>query len=264
MARKGSNAARSEAAEFETGQPPWNHRLDGIGGGSTAQNFYPVHTEAMQRLTSEQIAALPLYRQLPLDRIRVLRDLQQCEAAARELRMAGPVGFDTESKPQFVAGGEQTGPHIVQFATAERAFIVHTEVPDTAEFLRSMLESEDVLKVGFGLASDRVPLFRKLGVTLAGTADVSRLVRRLGFTQDVGLKAAVAIVLGLRFPKSKKVTTSNWSAKPLSPQQLQYAANDAHASLLVYQALMALPSLPAANSMAKRVKPLSPDPSDRL
>ena len=242
------------------GTPAWT----ASGGCSAAQNSYPVHTEPMERPTSEQIAALPLYRQLPLDRIHVLRDLQQCEAAARELRASGHVGFDTESKPQFVAGGEQTGPHIVQFATAERAFIVHTEVPDTAEFLRAMLESEAVLKVGFGLASDRVPLFRKLGVALAGTADVSRLVRRLGFTQDVGLKAAVAIVLGLRFPKSKKVTTSNWAAKQLSPQQLQYAANDAHASLLVYQAVMALSPLPAADSRVKRVKPLSPGPSERL
>ena len=215
----------------------------------------------MHRPTREQIAALPSYRQLPLDRIHVLRDLQQCEAAAHELRLAGLVGFDTESKPQFVAGGEQTGPHIVQFATAERAFIVPTEVPDTAAFLRAMLESETVLNVGFGLASDRALLFRKLGVKLAGTADVSRLVRRLGFTQDVGLKAAVAIVLGLRLPKSKKVTTSNWAARQLSPQQLQYAANDAHASLLVYQAVMALPPGSVGKARANQVRPQSPSPS---
>jgi ribonuclease D len=67
------------------------------------------------------------------------------------------------------------------------------------------------------------------------------MVRRLGFKQAVGLKTAVAIVLGQRMPKSKKVTTSNWAAPQLSPQQLQYAANDAHASLLVYHALQAMP-----------------------
>ena len=53
----------------------------------------------------------------------------------------------------------------------------------------------------------------------------------------MGLKAAVAVVLGQRFAKSKKATTSNWANKTLTPQQLQYAANDAHASLLVYKAL---------------------------
>jgi ribonuclease D len=53
----------------------------------------------------------------------------------------------------------------------------------------------------------------------------------------VGLKAAVAIVLGQRFAKSRKATTSNWANKTLTPQQLHYAANDAHASLLVYRGL---------------------------
>jgi ribonuclease D len=183
----------------------------------------------MERPTSEQIAALPPYPALPPDRIHVLRDAAQCEFAEQALRLAGHVGFDTESKPMF----------IVQFATADRAFIVHTELPATEAFLRAMLESEAIAKVGFGIASDRAPLHRKLGVKLGGDIDVSHMVKRLGFKQAVGLKTAVAIVLGQRMPKSKKVTTSNWAAPKLSPQQLQYAANDAHASLLVYLALSA-------------------------
>ena len=193
----------------------------------------------MERPTPEQIAALSPYPALPLDRIHVLRDAAQCEAAEAVLRAAGHVGFDTESKPQFVAGGPQTGPHVVQFATTEQAFILHTELPATEAFLRAVLESEAIAKVGFGIASDRAPLHRKLGVTLAGGVDVSHMVRRLGFKQAVGLRSAVAIVLGQRMAKSKKVTTSNWAAPKLSPQQLQYAANDAHASLLVYLALRA-------------------------
>lgn len=201
----------------------------------------------MDRPTNDEISALPLYPALPLDRIHVLRSTQECEFAEHALRLAVHVGFDTESKPMFVAGGEQTGPHIVQLATAQDVFIVHTEAPATQEFLRAVLESESVVKVGFGLASDRGPLHRKLGVTLAGTVDVSYMVRRLGFKQAVGLKAAVAIVLGQRFPKSKKVTTSNWAARTLSPQQLQYAANDAHASLQVYQALKAMPMAGTGN-----------------
>ncbi|KQW44762.1 MULTISPECIES: 3'-5' exonuclease [unclassified Roseateles] len=198
----------------------------------------------MDRPTSEQIAVLPPYRALTPDRIHVLCDAAQCEFAEGELRRAGHVGFDTESKPMFVAGGEQTGPHIVQFATAEHAFIVHTEKPETLAFLRAMLESAAVAKVGFGLASDQKPLHRKLGSQFLGGIDVSHMVRRLGFKQAVGLRAAVAIVLGQRLPKSKKITTSNWASRNLSPQQLQYAANDAHASLLVYRALAAMP--PAA------------------
>lgn len=204
-----------------------------------------MHTAVMERPTSEQIAALPPYAALPPTRIHVLKDAAQCEFAEAALRQAGHVGFDTESKPMFVAGGVPTGPHVVQFATTEHAFIIHTEAPETASFLRAMLESEAIAKVGFGIASDKAPLHRKLGVTLAGGVDVSHMVRRLGFKQAVGLRTAVAVVLGQRMPKSKRVTTSNWAAAKLSPQQLQYAANDAHASLLVYQALEALKGLPA-------------------
>ncbi len=190
-----------------------------------------------ERPTPEQIAELPAYPALPLSRIHQLRTPEQFAFAEQELRRQGHVGFDTESKPTFVAGAPQNGPDIVQFATQDHAFVVRTAEPAAQDFLRAMIESNEVVKVGFGLASDKPQLFRKLGVRLGESVDVSFLLRRLGFKQAVGLKAAVAVVLGQRLQKSKKATTSNWANAVLSPQQLQYAANDAHASLLVYLAL---------------------------
>jgi hypothetical protein len=126
---------------------------------------------------------------------------------------------------------------VIQFATADDAFIVQTAAPDAADFLRAMIESDDIVRVGFGLASDKPQIHRKLGLKLGKSIDVSFMVRRLGFAQAVGLKTAVAVVLGQRFPKSKRVTTSNSANPELSAQQLQYAANDAHASLMVFRAL---------------------------
>ena len=192
-----------------------------------------------ERPTPEQIAALPPYPARPLSHIHVLRSADQFEFAEQELRRAIHVGFDTESKPTFVAGMPQTGPDIVQFATTEHAFIVQTAAPEARDFLRAMIESNDVIKVGFGLASDRPQLHRKLGVQLGQSIDLSYMVRKLGFKDAVGLKTAVAVVLAQRLQKSKKATTSNWANPTLTPQQLQYAANDAHASLLVYHALNA-------------------------
>ena len=123
------------------------------------------------------------------------------------------------------------------FFTAGHAFIAQTALPEAQGFLRTMIESNEVVKVGFGLASDRPQLYRKLGAQLGQSIDVSHMVKRLGFKDAVGLKTAVAVVLRQRLQKSKKATTSNWANATLSPQQLQYAANDAHASLLVYLAL---------------------------
>ena len=193
----------------------------------------------LDRPTTEQNAALQPYEALPPARIHVLKTGAQLEFAERELRAAMHVGFDTESKPVFAAGAPQTGPDVIQFATASHAFIVQTSAPGTAEFLRAMIESDEIVRVGFGLASDRPQILRKLGLRLGGSIDLSHMVRRLGFRQAVGLKTAVAIVLGQRLQKSKRATTSNWAAANLSPQQLQYAANDAHASLMIYRALSA-------------------------
>jgi ribonuclease D len=191
----------------------------------------------LQRPTPEQIAALPAYQALPAGRIHVLQTPEQLAFAEHALRQAGHVGFDTESKPVFVAGAPQTGPEVIQFATLTDAFIVQTAKPGMAAFLQAMIESDDVVKVGFGLASDRPQIQRKLGLRLVQSIDLAHLVKRLGFKDAVGLKVAVAVVLGRRFAKSRKATTSNWANATLTPQQLQYAANDAHASLLVYEAL---------------------------
>lgn len=192
---------------------------------------------ALDRPTSEQIAALPAYAALPPGRIHVLRTGAQLEFAERELRAAVHVGFDTESKPVFAAGAPLMGPDVIQFATLDDAFIVQTATPGMADFLRAMVESDDVVKVGFGLASDRPQLYRKLGLRLGKAIDLSHRVRGLGYRDAVGIKTAVAIVLGQRLPKSKRATTSNWASPDLTSQQLQYAANDAHASLMIYRAL---------------------------
>ena len=46
-------------------------------------------------------------------------------------------------------------------------------------------------------------------------------------------------MLGQRLSKSKRIQTSNWAARSLRTEQLVYAANDAHASLMVYEAIAA-------------------------
>lgn len=198
-------------------------------------------TEPRERPSPEQIAALPAYAGLGLAQIEVLRLPDQLASAERVMREAGLVGFDTESKPVFQAGQPHNGPDIIQFATQDRGFIVPLAASGVELLLRTVIEAPDILKVGFGLASDKPLLQRRLGLQLQPAVDLSHQVKRLGFKQAVGLKAAVAIVLGERLPKSKKTTTSNWASPTLSPQQLQYAANDAHASLRIYLALNARP-----------------------
>ena len=55
--------------------------------------------------------------------------------------------------------------------------------------------------------------------------------------QTTLLKTAIALLFQHFLSKAKKISTSNWSGKQLSPQQINYAAADAYAALLIYQHL---------------------------
>jgi hypothetical protein len=190
-----------------------------------------------ERPSREAIAALPPFEQLPLERITVVDTPAKVDAALRAIRAAGAVGFDTESKPTFTRDAVRDGPHLIQLATHDQAFVVPIDARTPIDFLRTVLESDAIAKVGFGLDSDRGLLRGKLGIDPRATVELSQVLRSLGHKHALGAKAAVAVVLGRKLHKSKSVTTSNWAAPKLSPSQLLYAANDAYAALKVYEAM---------------------------
>lgn len=220
---RASPAAPTRAPDPMSSATPNRHRRSG-----------PAFRE---RPTREQIAELPPFDPLPLERIVVVETAEQAEAALRAMTRARFVGFDTESKPTFTRDAVRDGPHVIQFATTDQGFIVQVNDRTPIAFLREALESEAIVKVGFGLDSDRGPLEHKLHTRLRASVEVSQVLRSLGHKQALGAKAAVAVVLGRRLTKSKSVTTSNWGAARLSPQQLLYAANDAYAALKVFEAM---------------------------
>ena len=55
--------------------------------------------------------------------------------------------------------------------------------------------------------------------------------------QTTLLKLAIALTFSNIILSKAKISTSNWSGKQLSPQQINYAAADAYAALLIYQHL---------------------------
>jgi ribonuclease D len=191
----------------------------------------------VERPSKEEIRQLPPFDALPLQRIHVLCTPEDFALALAQLRNEPFIGFDTESKPCFTSDAPRTGPHVLQFATRDQAFIVQLNAEPPLDFLREVIESQRMVKVGFGLKSDRGPLQRKLGLKLGTAIDLASGMRRLGYKQAVGVRTAVAIALGRQLRKSKAVTTSNWAATHLSENQVQYAGEDAFAALAVFYAL---------------------------
>jgi ribonuclease D len=185
----------------------------------------------------EQIAALEPFERLPLERIELIATGSHAERAIAELAGATMLGFDTESKPTFAKGEVSDGPHIVQLATLEKAWIFQLHDADCRAVLCELLATHAGQKVGFGLGDDMRRIRGKLGVEARGVVDLNHLFRAQGYRKDIGVKTAVALLFGKRFLKSGKASTSNWAARQLSESQLLYAANDAWAAARVYEAM---------------------------
>jgi ribonuclease D len=187
--------------------------------------------------TRSEIALMEPFVGLPLARIHVPQSLEEFAAAAAVIKAAGIVGFDTESKPTFAVGEVSDGPHLVQFALTDMAYLFQIHRIEGLPFLMELLQSEQLIKVGFDLKSDSRHSYARWGIKLGGVVDLNTVFSMNGYQKHIGVRVAVGLVFKQRFSKSRKVTTSNWSQHQLTPQQLLYAANDAYAALKVLEAL---------------------------
>ncbi|GAB1386321.1 3'-5' exonuclease [Melaminivora sp.] len=206
--------------------------------------------------SKEQSALLPPYPGLPATRIHVPDSAQAFAAASAALLAAPVLGFDTESRPSFTAGAPLRGPDLVQLATTGQAWLLQLQHPEALDIARQVLAAPGILKVGFGLDNDKRSLPLRLGVEPVSLLDLDQVFARHGFGRNTGVRAAMALVLGQQLSKSKKASTSNWATTRLSPSQIHYAATDAHAPALLWQALPAWESAqPATVATGRRPRP---------
>ena len=161
----------------------------------------------------------------------------QAEQAFDLLDANAVLGFDTESKPTFAKDEVSRGPHVVQFASLKQAHVFQLHDPGCRDVVSTLLQSRHIAKVGFGLAGDHQQILRTLQVTPQNVLDLNTIFKNQGYPKEIGVKAAVAVVLNRRFVKSRKATTSNWANRQLTESQIVYAANDAWAAMQVYHAL---------------------------
>lgn len=181
--------------------------------------------------------ALPPYDGIRLASVRMVKSAADAAEALAAMLRADVLGFDTESKPTFQKGEVSTGPHLVQLATDDIAYLFQIgAIPGVLEtnVLKAVLESPDILKVGFGLLDDIKRLRSKLGIETANVLDLSTAMRR-NEKNPLGAKTAVARHFGQALQKSKRITTTNWALPRLSDKQILYAADDAHVALKLYR-----------------------------
>lgn len=144
------------------------------------------------------------------------------------------IGFDTETKPAFRKG--QFNPvALLQLSTPHQAFLFRLNKIGFPDSLRSLLEKENVVKVGAAVHDDLKGL-RKLTDSFYPLSffDLNDELKKVGF-HNVGVRNLCGMVLKIRISKSEQV--SNWEAESLTEKQQRYAATDAWACLEIFQVL---------------------------
>jgi len=136
------------------------------------------------------------------------------------------VGLDTE----FIR--ERTWwPHLalVQIAlkrtdTAPQILLVDAQRPGINDALRPLLADQSVLKIMHSASEDLIALHHACGVLPAPLFDTQTAAALTGVGAGLGYQRLLGDVLGILIDKGQ--TRSDWTRRPLSDAQLNYAAED--------------------------------------
>jgi len=113
---------------------------------------------------------------------------------------------------------------LVQVALDDRVLLVDPLVPGMCAALAPLLADASVLKIMHSASEDLVALKHACGVVPAPLFDTQIAAALAGIGAGVGYQRLVQDALGVALPKGE--TRSDWLRRPLSPAQLEYAADD--------------------------------------
>ena len=154
-------------------------------------------------------------------------DQQALDAACVVLGEARQIGLDVETE---LYSGRIC---LVQLATEETNYVIDVLALDDWSPLRTVLEDRRIEKVVHNRSFEG-PKLRKEGIELSPPLDTLRESRRKHghrIEGGHGLAAACLRELGIRIDKGEQC--SDWSQRPLSASQVEYAAVDAEVLLIL-------------------------------
>ena len=203
-------------------------------------------------------ASFPLMRLPTNHRVHICGTHAEAERAIDALLASLPaqqpmVGFDTESRPMFVAGQPNRPTSLVQLSSLSVSVLcrVRRETGLPPALVRLLLDPR-VRKVGQGIGGDVRLLHAQYGDThrtaddalpdtLLSSPDSHALVDLESLSSAysihrVGLAALTGAFLSLRLSKAAQL--SNWERHTLTSEQISYAALDSLVSLKLAQRLL--------------------------
>ena len=164
-------------------------------------------------------------------RIIIVLTEAEAEKAVKYLLKADVLGFDTETRPNFKKGKQNTV-SLLQVSTHDTCFLFRLNRFGLCPAVIRLLESEAVKKIGLSWSDDVRALHALGDFEAKGFFELQEHMKELG-VEDMSLAKLYANLFGQRI--SKREQLSNWEADVLTSKQQDYAATDAWACVMLYE-----------------------------
>ena len=125
---------------------------------------------------------------------------------------------------------------LVQVAAGDEIAAVDPILIDDLTPLKALLEDPSVTKVFHACSQDIEVLLDGLGCACAPVFDTQVAAAFLGMRQQVSYGSLVDAYCGIHLPKAESLT--DWSRRPLDPEQLAYAEDDVRYLPGIYETMM--------------------------
>lgn len=159
-------------------------------------------------------------------------DTAALETLVEQARKAPVVGLDTEFMRERTYWARLC---LIQLSTDDVVAIIDPLACKDLSPLAPLLNDSDVVKIFHAGTQDLEIFYREFGFATAPVFDTQLAATLAGFPQQVGYGALVKEVLGVTIDKGD--TYTDWSKRPLSGTQIEYALNDVRFLPEIYRRL---------------------------
>jgi ribonuclease D len=166
-------------------------------------------------------------------RIYVVDTPDKVDKAVSYLSGFSNLGFDTETRPSFKKGN-QNSVALIQLSTDKRCYLFRLNRIGSSSSLIHLLSDVNIRKIGLSLRDDFNSMSRRMKFTPQGFLDLQKIVSEHNI-EDKSLQKIYAILFQKKISKNQQL--SNWEADVLTYAQKKYAALDAWACLKIYEKL---------------------------